>query len=332
MDKPIIDIWADIGTEDYWTDLLSKYPEVFVPFKERWPQPGYIGSNYRSSDWRVVVMGQNPRAHNTSKAVEADAEMFRLIRYHSSTRSADSLGCLFAMMRSFMLGIDHKPSWRPITAIQKNLGLELDKIAYLNLIPLATCDDRIVRTAFNTAFRRSTELQLRLLDPHRIVFYGKGAYDEFQRIGTDSWDVCYIRQRDYRDVQKIREWLDLPSSERLRENKTIETKEYKTINTTATMGQTMLNSLIEAFSKQYIGESTTDYRFQFGRGAMIWVRKSNLNVARILYTSLGHFPNGGSLMGYVDSKDSGVRMHGTQTKVECLFERRHLRMLVKLLS
>ena len=332
MNKGIVDLWADIGSQDYWDDLLMENPRVFVPFKERWPQPGFIGSNYLNLYRRVVVMGQNPRASNTAKASDADREMFRLIRHHSRTRSTDSLESLFAMMRSFMLGIDYKPSWRPITAVQGNLGLELGNIAYLNLIPLATYGDKIVHTAFKGAFCISTRLQLRLLDPHKVVVYGKGAYDEFQRIGLDQWDIRYIKQRDYGDAQNVMRWLDLPSSERHRENNAIMAKENKAIGTATTGDQTLLDGLTDAFPNQYIGKNSNDHRFLFAPGARIYVRKSNLNVARVLYTALGNFPNGGLLRNYVDSKGSEVRIHRTQTKVECLFDRRHLRMLIKLLG
>ena len=144
MKQGVIDLWADIGSEVYWNDLIVKNPGVFVPFSERWPQPGFIGNHYFDSDSRVVVMGQNPRASNTTTTVEADTEMFRLIRAHSQERSARSIDTLFSMMRSFMLGLDYGRDWKPITAVRRYLSLNLDDIVYLNLIPLATSGDRIV--------------------------------------------------------------------------------------------------------------------------------------------------------------------------------------------
>ena len=116
MNKTTVDLWADIGSEDYWNDLIDQKPGVFCPFEQRWPQPGFIGRKYLDSTCRVVVMGQNPRGSNTPKAANADKEMFRLIRHHSDIRSRDTLEELFAMMRNFMLGIDYTPAWKPITA------------------------------------------------------------------------------------------------------------------------------------------------------------------------------------------------------------------------
>ena len=207
MDRTILDLWAEIGSGSYWSDLLTSNPGIFCPFDHRWPQPGFVGSDYLGSNQRVAIIAQNPRASNTSRAEAADRVMFELIREHSATRSRDSLDALFEMMREFMLGTHYKPAWKPVTAIRRHLYLELDDIAYLNLIPLATCGDRIV-PAFSEAFDRSTGLQLEHLRPDKVVVFGKGAYEKLQEIGTCSWDVRYMQQRNYRDAPSLREWLD----------------------------------------------------------------------------------------------------------------------------
>ena len=195
MEQEIIDLWANIGPEGYWSDLLVKNPGVFVPFSERWPQPGFIGGHYFDSDSRVVVMGQNPRASNTSTTKEADMEMFRLIRNHSQERSAESIAELFSMMRNFMLGMGYGRAWTPITAVRRHLSLDLDSIAYLNLIPLATSGDRIV-PAFEDAYQKSTMLQLKSLNPDKVVVFGKGAYDRLDHLGgTNQYDTRYAEER-----------------------------------------------------------------------------------------------------------------------------------------
>ena len=206
MEKSIVDLWADIGSEDYWDDLISRSSNVFVPFEERWPQPGFIGRDYFDSPNPVLVMGQNPRASNTSRAREADMEMFRLISKHSQVRTAESLNELFAMMRMFMRGVRYRPAWRPITAVEKHLGQNLDKIAYLNLIPLATHNDRIV-PAFRESFELSTKRQLKHLNPAKIVVFGKGAHDKFLELGGHQWDAWYLEQRNFKDAPKLKMWI-----------------------------------------------------------------------------------------------------------------------------
>ena len=208
MDKRIIELWADIGSEEYWGDLVKRHKSTFVSFDDRWPQPGFIGRNYVNSQHPVLVMGQNPRASNTSRANDSDMEMFHLIQKHSKERSTGSLEALFSMMRLFMRGQSgYKPTWPPIRAAERHLDLELDNIAYLNLIPLATTGDRIV-PAFREAFERSTERQLGRLQPAKIVVYGKRAYEKFVELGGGKWQVRYIEQRDFKDAPSVRSWLN----------------------------------------------------------------------------------------------------------------------------
>ncbi len=205
MNQEFIDLWADIGSEDYWRDLIAT-SQGLVPFRERWPQPGFVGNQYLDSRPRVAVMGQNPRATNTSLASASDVEMFRLIRRHAELRTEQSLNELFRMMRDFMLGTGiHRPAWRPITAARNHLGLSLDTTAYLNLIPLAT-DGNLILPVFSAAYRRSTAKQLDLLKPEKIVVYGKGAYQQFREL-SDLTNVRYIEQRNFSLAPSVKEWL-----------------------------------------------------------------------------------------------------------------------------
>ena len=100
--------------------------------------------------------------------------------------------------------------------------------------------------------------------------------------------------------------------------------------------QTVLDRLKEAFPSEYIGESSTDHRFRFAPRAMIWVRKSNLNIARIEITHmsnyLSNFPNKDELRRAIDNPAFGVQRHPTQTKVECLFGTHNVDRLIEALK
>jgi hypothetical protein len=208
VNQTIIDLWAEIGSEAYWADLVTEFPHDIVPFKDRWPQPGFVGGHYLDSPRRIVVMGQNPRASNTVLASDSDREMFRLIRRHSEVCTQESLTQLFRMTRDFMLGVaPYKPAWKPITAVRNHLGLSLDNIAYLNLIPLATQSD-LIAPVYSRAYARSTRKQLELLKPDKIVVYGKGAYTRFGELWGRSSDVRYIEQRNYSLAPGVRKWLN----------------------------------------------------------------------------------------------------------------------------
>ena len=140
--------------------------------------------------------------------------MFDLIRRHSHERSADSLQSLFSMMRRFMRGDGYGPPWGVVNDMAK-LNLELDSIAYLNLIPLATCGDKITLATYKNAYERSTKLQLNLLDPHKVLFHGKTPYIKFRKWKNSStqWDTNYLKRR-YGKVKdgpeklaEVKEWL-----------------------------------------------------------------------------------------------------------------------------
>jgi hypothetical protein len=204
VDKAIVELWATIGSQRSWHDLMSN--TGLVRFDDRWPQPGFVGAHYFDSEHRVVVMGQNPRASNTTTASASDRELFRLIRRHAEIRTEESLVDLFRMTRDFMLGSGgHRPAWKPITAARNHLGLSLDSIAYLNLIPLATRGDLIL-PVFSDAYARSTAKQLKLLKPNKIVVYGKAAYQRFKEL-SDLPNVRYIEQRNFSLAPAVREWL-----------------------------------------------------------------------------------------------------------------------------
>ena len=208
MNKRIVNLWADIGSDSYWKNVMKEGAHVFVPFKSRWPQPGFIGSGYFNSPKRVVVMGQNPRAgkHENPVIAEKDEELFGHIRQLASHRSMASLNKLFAMMMEFFSFPDDRV-WRPLKLAKNRLGLDWNSIAYLNLIPLATYKDRIV-PEFRKAFELSSKRQLVILAPAKIVIFGKGAHEDFQRLSGGKWQSRYIEQRNFKDAPSVRRWLN----------------------------------------------------------------------------------------------------------------------------
>ena len=101
--------------------------------------------------------------------------------------------------------------------------------------------------------------------------------------------------------------------------------------------QTVLDRLMEAFPSEYVGQTTTDHKFQFDqRGAVIYVRKSDLYTARIEVNwsnFLSAFPyQGNTIRKVVNDPALGVRPWVTQTKVECLFGPRSIDRLIEALS
>ena len=221
MDRGIVELWADIGSEKYWDDLLVYKGSHIVPFEEiyhpldiRWPQPGFIGKRYFDSPNRIVVIGQNPGVPNNQRGLDDDQVMFDKIRRHGKERSLVSLEDLFSMMRKFMLGTRHgRREWPPIRNVREYINLEIDDIAYLNLVPLCTKKNKFSFKTLQEPYKKSTKLQIQLLKPDKILFYGKVPHDKFRQWEDGRWDVCYL-ERIYGDLKydpqkfaEIKEWL-----------------------------------------------------------------------------------------------------------------------------
>ncbi len=223
MNRDVIDVWGDVGSSAYWRDLrvekgrsVVPFEHVYVPLRKRWPQPGFIGEGYFDSNVRILVVGQNPRASNNAASIRGDKEMFELIKHHSAERSAGSLERLFRMMRGLLSGDGYGAPWPWVEdVVNNNFHLNLDKIAYLNLIPLATHGDNFTLATYKHTYDRSTRLQLHLLEPDKILFHGKAPYDRFQKWeqGNLDWDTSYL-ERIYGNVKydpgrfaEVRKWL-----------------------------------------------------------------------------------------------------------------------------
>ena len=208
MDRRIIELWADIGTEDNWRALFRMWPGVFYQYKERCPQPGFIGNGYFDSPNRVVVLAQNPGVPKEQWELNDDEAMLERIRTHSRERSPESLNALFALMPDSMLG--HRPRrkpWRLVSIMQKHLGLNLDDVAYLNLSPLSPYEQGI-NPAFRDVFELSTLRQIEALNPDKVVVLGKGVYERFSQWSGGRWDTRHIQQRNFKDAPSVRRWLN----------------------------------------------------------------------------------------------------------------------------
>ena len=236
MDKRIINLWADIGLKDYWDDLKVQKNGRKVPFEEvyisiainnRWPQPGFIGKRYLKlpKHKRIAVIGQNPGVPNNAPDKADDKVMFKLIRNHSKEKSSESLDALFLMMREFMLGArDGRRAWGPIEDVQEYIGLNLDDIAYLNLIPLSTQKSNFELKTLKEPYTISTRRQIRLLKPAKILFFGKTPHEKFKEWDRKWWkdrksDVKYVeramnarirtdRKIDLKRISDVKEWLN----------------------------------------------------------------------------------------------------------------------------
>ena len=113
-----------------------------------------------------------------------------------------------------MSGNGYGAPWGVVEDVETHIHLNLDGIAYLNVVPLATLDNTLSATCRH-AYERSTKLQVEMLKPHKILFHGAAPHNKFHKWENDNaqWDTTFLKRR-YRNViydparfAEVKEWL-----------------------------------------------------------------------------------------------------------------------------
>jgi uracil-DNA glycosylase len=162
---------------------------------ENVPQPGFVGSRYGEA--RVLLAGQNPGSPKSPQASE-DKKYTALLRRLRDDPSAENGLALRDMMRGFM---PRWPVWRYFPHAE--CGLELEDIAYCNVIRCRTVDNRspsdsLARTCVEEHFRR----WLQFLQPRVVVFIGKLAWEQGGGAVGDIPTTYVNRQRSLSRVDR----------------------------------------------------------------------------------------------------------------------------------
>jgi uracil-DNA glycosylase len=139
---------------------------------ENVPQPGYIGANYPNT--RVLLVGQNPKADPTSRLAAEDRHYTAALRALRDEPTAERYAALAKVLAEFI------PRW-PVHGGYFPLDecdLDLDDIAYCNVVRCRTMDDRIPGVQiFSACVREHFSRWLDYLSPKVVVFIGKRAWE-----------------------------------------------------------------------------------------------------------------------------------------------------------
>jgi len=143
-------------------------------------QPRPIGPGYWEAKPRVVVVMLNPGAGGEN---EYDREALGLIR---AFRDGAALAPVTEQMRRVM------PLWADGRYVDfiKDLGLELDSIATLNVAWCASEGNKYPKIMLNTCWQLHTAKMLNLLAPDVIVLSGSAAHQFAPRVSVKT--VCTI--------------------------------------------------------------------------------------------------------------------------------------------
>jgi hypothetical protein len=139
--------------------------------EENVPQPGYIGIRYWTK--RVLLVGQNP-AVPPDRLAAGDRPYTACLRKLRDEPTPGNFALLASILTSFI------PTW-PVHGGYFPLavcGLDLDEIAYCNLVRCRTVENR---TPAQQVAKNCTEIHferwLDLPQPAVVVFIGKWAHD-----------------------------------------------------------------------------------------------------------------------------------------------------------
>lgn len=161
------------------------------------PQPGHIGMRYRG----ILLVGRNPCVDPTGRWKAQDSIYFKNMS-ELGQRPDESA---YSRLEGFL--VEYIKTWPICTRYfpLKECGLELDDIAYVNLVRCRTVGDKtpqkkMTANCINNHFLPWVEK----LKPNIIVFVGKWAADRVKNIEIiKNIDCCVInRKRSLNGAQR----------------------------------------------------------------------------------------------------------------------------------
>jgi hypothetical protein len=139
--------------------------------EENVPQPGYIGIRYWAK--RVLLVGQNPAVAPDRLAAE-DRPYIAGLRKLRDEPTPENFALLHSILTKFIPRWPIHGGYFPLT----ECGLDLDEIAYCNLVRCRTVENRApAQRVANNCSEIHFDRWLELLQPCVVVFIGKWAHD-----------------------------------------------------------------------------------------------------------------------------------------------------------
>ena len=297
----LIPLWVDIASPESWRELAAQFP-LLQPFEPRGPQPGYVGADY--TEGAVLVMGQNPRLADSQRGFKAgDDRLYALQARLIETKSLAAFDELMVFQKEFM------STWDIFRAIEfpQSFSLDWSQTAYVNSLQCPTRGDDSDAKTWNACATVFLKRQIDALRPDRVICLSAVARDlmkeMFPRIAMEWMPhptgrfASANRGTMQRRLEVCRAFTVGP----LLASKVPPAGQPKSIAATRTVSARVkpaadtcsyvLDRLKDAFGAQY-SEKQVDHTFKLAPGATIYVRKSNLNLARIMNTAVLNFPNG----------------------------------------
>jgi hypothetical protein len=154
---------------------------------------GYVGTRYEPSKG-VLLLAINPGGGGDAYAtrIAADEVFYPLLVAFKSSNS-DVQGTFERVNASFVQIVKTWNLWRILGPTLDAIGLQLDQVAYMNVVPYRTRQDKLPSAlARRVAWDRIVAPTIELLDPKALVSLGKKAgsvVDSLSRDGRKQYCV-----------------------------------------------------------------------------------------------------------------------------------------------
>lgn len=181
--------------------------------------PGWVGHDYQPGS--IVLLGINPGGGGDAyRGNPTDSALYGRLR---SFRDAppQNREAAFAALNETWMSIQQTHSlWRVISAALEATGLRSNQVAFLNMLPFRTREDKAAPSpVMANAWRLAAQPQIRVLAPKAIVTLGFKAADALERLASpDSVPRVFRLKRARGDTRitdearaalaELHDWMD----------------------------------------------------------------------------------------------------------------------------
>lgn len=178
---------AQLSPEDIF-GAGSPLIAINQPEDGRIASTGWVGKRYQ--DTRIVFMGVNPGGGTSSYISPRpdDVHLYRLLRSFKNANKDEEIHESFGTLCEEWINLQRKHNiWRIISPLLDALKINAEHIAYLNLVPFRTREDKSPdRHSYMRAWKLASGKQIDALKPRKLILLGKKVTDAFTKLDAQA--------------------------------------------------------------------------------------------------------------------------------------------------
>lgn len=183
--------------------------------------PGWVGHDYKLGS--IVLLGINPGGGGDAyRGNPTDSALYGRLRAFRDAPPQDRDTAFTALNETWMSVQQTHSLWRVISAVLAATGLRSSQVAFLNILPFRTREDKAAPSAvMANAWRLAVQPQIRALAPKAIVTLGFKAADALERLASPGSVPRVFRLKRARGdtrvtdeahatLAELHDWMDSP--------------------------------------------------------------------------------------------------------------------------